>query len=193
VSSNTFATKEDGEPDHAGDPGASSVWWKWTAPADGYTTFDTHGSSFDTLLAVYIGSSVSNLTLVDENDDDSELATSSVQFTAASGVTYWIAVDGYSFETGDITVNQSFTPAPTTLKPTVNAAPSYLILTAQDGSFHLRVDGPAGAEVEVQVSDDLIHWTTAATNTLAGKPWIFSDPFLPDRDHHFYRVVRHLE
>src|SRR5882724_9144060 len=49
--SNVGATKEPGEPDHAGDSGGHSVWWTWTAPTNGTVTVDTIGSSFDTLLA----------------------------------------------------------------------------------------------------------------------------------------------
>src|SRR5580765_5944404 len=56
------ATKEAGEPDHAGNAGGSSLWFRWTAPASGRFTFDTAGSAFDTLLAVYIGASVNALT-----------------------------------------------------------------------------------------------------------------------------------
>ena len=57
--SNSGATKEAGEPNHAGNAGGKSVWWTWTAPSDGTVTIDTAGSSFDTLLAVYTGTSVS--------------------------------------------------------------------------------------------------------------------------------------
>ena len=31
----TDATAEPGEPQHAGQPGGASVWWRWTAPATG--------------------------------------------------------------------------------------------------------------------------------------------------------------
>ena len=58
---NTLATKETGEPDHAGNPGGKSVWYAWTAPSSGTWTFDTIGSAFDTLLAVYTGSTVEQL------------------------------------------------------------------------------------------------------------------------------------
>src|SRR5438552_1669252 len=58
------ATKEAGEPNHAGNPGGHSIWWSWTAPATGDVTIDTAGSAFDTLLGVYTGASVSALTLV---------------------------------------------------------------------------------------------------------------------------------
>ena len=42
------ATKEVGEPDHAGDAGGASVWFKWTAPATANVSIDTSGSGFDT-------------------------------------------------------------------------------------------------------------------------------------------------
>ncbi len=54
--SNVDATKEPGEPDHAGGAGGSSVWYRWTAAASGPVTIDTCASDFDTLLGVYTGS-----------------------------------------------------------------------------------------------------------------------------------------
>src|SRR6266480_926537 len=60
--SNVGATKESGEPNHANKPGSHSVWLTWQAPLlGGKAKFDTAGSSFDTLLAVYTGDSVANL------------------------------------------------------------------------------------------------------------------------------------
>ncbi len=40
--SNAGATKELGEPDHSGNPGGSSVWYSWTAPASGRVTLSTN-------------------------------------------------------------------------------------------------------------------------------------------------------
>jgi len=40
--SNAGATKEFGEPDHAGNPGGSSVWFSWKAPASGRVTLSTN-------------------------------------------------------------------------------------------------------------------------------------------------------
>src|SRR5207248_977578 len=83
------ATKETGEPNHAGNAGGASVWYSWTAPATGQATLTTAGSSFNTLLGVYTGSSVSSLTTVTLNDDASgSTTTSQVSFAATSGVTY---------------------------------------------------------------------------------------------------------
>ena len=64
VGDNVDATKETGEPNHAGNAGGKSVRWNWTAPDNNSVTFTTKGSGFDTLLAVYTGSSVSGLTLL---------------------------------------------------------------------------------------------------------------------------------
>lgn len=63
------ATKESGEPDHAGSSGGASVWWKWTPSVSGAAVITTHGSGFDTLLAVYTGSSVGSLAQVAANDN----------------------------------------------------------------------------------------------------------------------------
>ena len=62
--SNVGATKEVGEPSHAGDSGGHSVWYRWTAPSSTPVTLDTIGSSFDTLLGVYTGNGVTSLTTV---------------------------------------------------------------------------------------------------------------------------------
>ena len=90
---NKDATKEAGEPNHAGAAGGASVWYRWTAPVTGKATVSTCDSDFDTLLAVYTGSAVDALTEVAANNDACGLK-SSVSFQAAEGVTYRIAIDG---------------------------------------------------------------------------------------------------
>ena len=62
-------------------------------------TLSTAGSGFDTVLAVYTGSSVGALTAVVKNDDESAtVRTSKLTFTATAGVTYRIAIDGYLYD-----------------------------------------------------------------------------------------------
>jgi hypothetical protein len=102
--SNVGATKEPGEPDHAGDAGGASVWWQWTAPSNCTVTITTAGSSFDTLLGVYTGSSVSALTTIASNDDDPATNdfTSKVVFGAIANQAYQIAVDGYGADSGSV-------------------------------------------------------------------------------------------
>ncbi len=89
------ATAETGEPGHAGQAASQSVWFDWTAPADGDFVFNTEGSDFDTRMAVYTGSAVNALKVVVLNDDaGAGQTTSQVTFTATSGTVYHIAVDG---------------------------------------------------------------------------------------------------
>ena len=95
-----FATKEAGEPSHEpdGNPGGRSVWYRWTAPSSGSATLTTAGSNYDTLLAVYTGSSVNALTGIIKNDDvqSGVITTSTVTFGAIGGTTYHFAVDGFN-------------------------------------------------------------------------------------------------
>jgi hypothetical protein len=107
---NTWATKEPAEPYHAGNCGGHSLWWKWTAPANGTLTVSTVGSDFDTVLAVYTGSAITSLTLVANDDDSGGNRTSLATFVVAPGTTYQIAVDGYSGSSGNVTLNLVFTP-----------------------------------------------------------------------------------
>jgi len=108
---NAGATKESGEPDHAGNAGGASVWWKWSSVVTGTLTVDTTGSGFDTLLAVYTGDAVNGLTLVAMNDNAPGLGNASrISFSVQPGTEYQIAVDGYNGASGAITLTWSFAP-----------------------------------------------------------------------------------
>ena len=89
------ATREPGEPLHAGGTGSASLWWSWTAPASTVVTFSTAGSGYDTQLALYTGSSLATLVPVAANDDDTAhgKTTSLLTLSVTAGTTYQIAVD----------------------------------------------------------------------------------------------------
>jgi len=101
---NLDATEESGEPTHAGVGGGKSVWWTWTSPASGSVEINTVGSGFDTVLAVYQGSRVDDLTRITSNDDIDYgvVLQSRVTFEATAGQSYQIAVDGWSGAAGSI-------------------------------------------------------------------------------------------
>jgi hypothetical protein len=107
IGDNACASKESGEPNHAGEVGGHSVWYRWVAPYSGTATINTVGSDFDTLLAVYTGSAFGSLTLIGQNDDivPFEVRQSQVLFNAVSNTTYRIAVDGWSGAVGGVHVN----------------------------------------------------------------------------------------
>ncbi len=108
--SNVDATKEVGEPDHAGDSGGRSVWWRWVAPTSGAVILNTFGSNFDTTLGVYTGTNVAALSAVAANDDASAGGLQSeVAFTSVAGVGYYVAVDGYNGVSGAIRLNLTST------------------------------------------------------------------------------------
>lgn len=153
------AQKESGEPNHAGYATAtSSIWWKWTAPYKGEVQIDTLGSSIDTVLAVYTGSSVGALTSVAYDDDNGEGFTSRVDFTAAKGTTYFIAVSGVSGEYGDIVLNlQQFPEGQTTI--------SKAGVTA-NGKMQISFKAQAGKTYYVQRATSLANggnWATLQT------------------------------
>lgn len=109
----TSATSEVGEPNHGGFR-LHSVWGAWTAPGNGNVTISTSGSSFDTVLAVYVGTALSNLLPVAQNNDvQTGFTWSSVTFPTKSGVTYSFAVDGspngVTTGQGSVVVNLAFT------------------------------------------------------------------------------------
>jgi len=112
--STATATKEVGEPDIAGNPGGKSIWWSFTAPADGVLTLNTANSTFDTLLGLFTGSSVANLTPIAENDDAYPGAPGGFSFinqAVRSNQVYSVAVDGFDDASGTVFLSYSFVPA----------------------------------------------------------------------------------
>ena len=146
---NGNATKEIGEPAHAGNAGGSSVWWSFTAPETRRVEVNTVGSNFDTLLGVYTGSAVDGLAFVASNDDDdSTFVRSRVQFDAVAGTTYFIAVDGSndagglttSLSTGQITLTVLRARIAVTSQLTASPIPQ---VAGNPITFTIVVDGPA--------------------------------------------------
>ncbi|MCD6338487.1 MAG: S8 family serine peptidase, partial [Verrucomicrobia bacterium] len=158
---NAAAAKEYGEPNHAGNEGGHSIWWTWKAPADGLLKMTTAGSDFDTLLAVYTGERVGELTLVGANDDAaSTLRTSMLTIAVRGGVEYRIAVDGYGGASGKVNLNWIFTPAPV----------QSVTIVAADGGVTIPDPGEytaaAGAKYTVQAIPDryyqFVRWESDA-------------------------------
>ena len=130
------ATHETGEPSHvnSGYGSAKSVWYNWTAPADGELDVKTEGSNFDTLLAAYTGSAVSALTMRAANDDVTGGNWSRVTLTVTAGTTYRVVIDGYGGSSGSTRLSGTFTAATTPPPAGAPAAPTALIATAGNSS-----------------------------------------------------------
>lgn len=141
---NNLATKELGEPNHAGNTGGHSVWWKWTAPASGSVTLDCRGSYYDTTLSVYTGTSLGALTTMVSNDDidPGVVQASKVTFNVTTGTVYYFGVDGFDADTGGITLNLALSPVGG-IKPTITTQPLSLT-TVAGNNVTLSVVASAG-------------------------------------------------
>ncbi|MGI9120105.1 MAG: S8 family serine peptidase [Acidimicrobiales bacterium] len=123
TANNVGATREVGEPEHAGVPGGGSLWWTFTTIGPGTVTLSTQGLTFDTLIGVYTGTSLSTLNQVAANDNASQGNTwSQVSLSVSPGVAYRVAVDGDYGRSGSInlgftgsaSVNTAAAPGPPT-------------------------------------------------------------------------------
>ena len=140
--SNVGATAETDEPSHH-NSASVSVWYRWTAPSSGQYTFDTLGSNFDTVLAVYSGTTLSALTKIVSNDDFGGMQ-SKVSFSATDATQYWIAVDGYSSGSkGSIVLNWAVAaplpPAPASVTATGGDGKVDLVWSAVTGATSYKV------------------------------------------------------
>jgi hypothetical protein len=183
LATNILATKEPGEPKHAGATGGHSVWWQWTAPSNGVVVINTDNSTFNTVLAVYTGTSVSNLTQIAANDDESTAQgqfTSQVRFQVLAGTQYKIAVDGKNGATGVVQLNLNFSAD--TKPPTVTISspksgskltvPSVFIQGKATDNLGVarvqyRLENAAGT-TDYQDADGTNTWSATVTNLIPG-------------------------
>jgi hypothetical protein len=132
--SNTNAGKESGTPTIISNVlGGNEIWFSWTAPSvrglGGIVTFSTLGSSFDTILGAYTGTSPSNLKQVPTviNDDDAAgYLNSQITFYALAGTNYLIAVDGFYGAQGNVVLSWAYSTETTAL-PTNVATPRAIV------------------------------------------------------------------
>jgi hypothetical protein len=107
-SSNVGGTVQPGEPDANGSMTLdNTIWYRWTPAHSGRAIFTTDGSGFDTQVAVYSGTSLTGLTLVDYDDDGGAGTASRLEFDAVQGTQYRIQIDGFSGASGTTQLNNN--------------------------------------------------------------------------------------
>lgn len=119
------ATTEVGEPVDAPVHCAvvgKTVWYRFTPTASGVYQARTTGSSFDTVLAVFTGSSVGSLNLRECSDDTSSTKQSRLQFSATAGTAYHIQLGGFDSLSGSANLVVELFPAPPANNDLANAA-----------------------------------------------------------------------
>ncbi|MEK7954264.1 hypothetical protein [Luteolibacter soli] len=91
---------------------SSTVWWKWTAPATGRYRVSLAGSSFDSVLGIYTGSTLSTLTRVAQDQSSGWNSTGAVFLNATNGTQYFFQVDGNFFQEGSVQLSMAPAVAP---------------------------------------------------------------------------------
>lgn len=128
---NLGATKETGEPNHGGNAGGKSAWWKWTAPSNVRVSLYSVNSDFETVLGVYTGSAVNALTAVPA-DGFTVPVPEAHFFPATAGSTYYIAVDGLDGRSGNIIVNLATLAA---TPPVITSQPEDIAVDAGNNPY----------------------------------------------------------
>lgn len=136
------ATNEPGEPVFPG--GGKSVWYEWVAPSNGIVTLSLRGSAFDTLLGVFTGTVVSDLTLVTLDDDQGGFYTSTLQFNARAGLAYEWLVDGFDFAGigGDYTLSWKLEPTLDRIPVIVSYPQPQGVLVGSNATFSVVTEAP---------------------------------------------------
>lgn len=174
-----LASSEASEPPHVGETGARSVWYRWTSPGAGVTTFSTTGNDHDTLLAVYAGTNLARLTEVAANDDQpgGSNGASSASFMSAAGQVYHIAVAAKASGSGGLTnLTWSQTGATTPLLASTSPA-SRSTSVGRDVTVFANILNNSGATVSncsvakpASFTGSFSYQTASAANQLTGSP-----------------------
>jgi hypothetical protein len=173
----TSATREHGEPIHAGVYGGRSVWWSWQAPASGsvrVTSLPVGGAPHQ--IAVYQGNALEALMPVAAQ---ALAGPGEFRFDAAAGETYAFAVDGR--HGAELQTDIAFAAAE-------DLPPRFLAIEAVvTGGVRLRFRGPAGATFRLEGSADLGAWTEVTQSVFLPGDTLLELP-MPNAAVQFYRL-----
>ncbi|HUS36947.1 MAG TPA: hypothetical protein VM680_16500 [Verrucomicrobiae bacterium] len=159
VSSNVGMTKEIGEPNHAGNPGGKSIWWRWTANSSREVTLTTAGTPFSTLLGVYTGNNVAALTRIASDSNSGGVTNRSiVNFNPISGQTYFIAIDGVNAASGRINLALTVSGTSGGIAPTLSGS-----VNAVGAQFSLV--GTPNFTYAIETSTNFLTWTSLGAVT----------------------------
>ena len=148
--------------------GASPAWMAWNSPGTGIASFSTQGSGFDTLLTVYQGSP-DNLTHVASDEDSGGFLTSTTSFNTDTGVTYYVAVDGFKGAQGAIALRWDWVQTSEPLPVITTQPQSQTVLFEQPVAFSVVAESSSGSTLSYQWFLDgvIIASANAATLSIA--------------------------
>jgi hypothetical protein len=156
------ATKQEGEPDHAGQKGNGSVWYSWTPKNSRKVQVHAMAENMDLVIAVYTGSSIDDLTLVHRYENFAYPAFSRkrtepfssdarVEFPAEAGTMYYFAIDSENPVFESFTLNLS--PCPNPFSPQME-----LLQPGSNWEFLLPTNAD-GKPIDPKVLDEDFYYT----------------------------------
>ena len=154
---------------------SNTIWYKFVPTSNGMANLDTIGSSYDSVLSVWSGTSQTALSPVACNDDINPGIVTQSQLTGVSlsgGTTYFIMVSSFGQADpnpdafgGKTVFNFSFTPSPDfTLTP--QAPTSMTVNSGSPATYTVAIAGTNGFSGNVSVSCAL----SAASTTCSANP-----------------------
>ena len=170
VFSTVAAMFDPNEPIHCGIVGGASYWYGYTPVANGAMTFNTVGSSFDTILAVYsynaaVGGYAGLTPITCQNDQWPGNTSSAVSFPVTGGVLYLIVVDGVNGAHGTAKLNYNYIPnAPTILTQPASAT----LQQGQSTTLSVSAAGPLANTYQWRFGGVPIAGATGTTLSVSG-------------------------
>ena len=162
--------------------GTNSVWYQWTATADGLAEVSTTEVTGDTVISVYTNPS---RIIRGQNDDRAETNRSSqTHFRAQAGQVYFIQVEGVAPTEGDFKIQLKFPVEDLFSQPPANDA--FATATPLEGLF-LSVSGTiVGATGDRYPDRPSVwwRWTSPVTGPVHATvvPWVTPVSILPRLD-----------
>jgi len=153
---NIGATREPGEPVHAGKRGTNSVWFGWQPMAGGIGHVSIEGSSFPALLAVYTGDTISNLTLRANNESPAGITINEVRFNVEPGDIFKIAIDGFGYATGIVVLHWWLDVTDQRIPDIISIPTDTNAAIGDTASFHLELENAPDVEIQWLFFDSVI-------------------------------------
>jgi hypothetical protein len=182
---NTTSNSSQGET-FCGVPGGASRWLTLVAARKGRLVVSTEGSSYDTLLAVFTSSpntsptNPSGLELLGCDDNSGTNGrTSRLDVPVEQGSTNYIGVDGVQGAFGVLTLNFNLVPDATV--KSLGVTPT--------GKNHLQINVRTNLPFTIQMSTNLINWSTLMKTNSPTERYDFFDSTAPPGACRFYRAL----
>lgn len=161
IFSSTQSSSEEGEPLHCGVRGGASQWFSFQPPINGRYEFNTVGSTFDTLLAIYrdtglgVGLFDGLVEVGSNNDAEPGLKTSRVLVSLQTNLVYYVAVDGVKGANGTVVLNHAIAGGSARIR----------VISRDASGLHVQISDASGTSVQVESSTNLHNWkATLGTN-----------------------------